>query len=438
LASISEELPARPTAVRYAVLAGLCLLASSCYIQRNSLGVVEKQIREQLEFTKMQSAWLTGGLYLTYALLQVPGGRLGQIWGSRITLPIYSTICSGATVLFAVSAGFPGLLASRMGTGLGQAGVFPCTTDIVKTWIPISRQGLANGSITASMQFGAILGTQLTGLMASSLGWRLTLGLFSLPGFLWAAWFYIWYRNRPTEHASVNESERQLLSAAPADILVLPGSAAPRSVPWTTILTSRTLAWICAQQFFRAAGYMFYGSWFATFLQEGRGVKMIADAALMTSAPLAATALGSMAGGWLSDRLLVLTGSRRLSRQGLSAASQLACAGFILLAYRITDPWTAVGIISVGAFCAAIAGPVAYTVTIDLGGRHVPTIFGMMNMWGNLGALGFPFGVAWLVGEGPNANWNPVLFLFAGIYIAATFCWLAFDIERPIIDDNEK
>ncbi|MFN0051161.1 MAG: MFS transporter [Planctomycetales bacterium] len=438
----------RPTAVRYIVLAAMCLVAMITYIQRNSLGVVEKEIRSQLQFSKMQSACVFSGLFITYALFQVPGGRLGQIWGCRKALSIYGVICSASTALFAIAGGFPGLLAARMGIGLGQAGVFPCSTDTVKTWIPVHRQALANGAITTSMQVGGILGTQLTGFLASQWGWRITLGWFALPGLLWSAWFYIWYRNRPQEHPAVNDAERQLLrgdrsaakddrldaTAAPATTDVN-GVTPPDPIPWRQIFRSSSLRWVCAQQFFRGAGYMFYGSWFATFLKEGRGVTELAQAGFMTSAPLAATALGSMAGGWLSDWLLTRTGSRQISRRWLSALSSLAGAVCIVAAYPVTQVWLAVGIISAGAFCAAIAGPIAYTVTIDLGGKHVPTVFGLMNMCGNLGAFAFPLTVPFLVGEGENANWDPVLFLFTGIYLAAAICWTAFDangtIEEP-------
>lgn len=435
MAATIVPLETRPSRARYIVLAGLCSVAAITYVQRTSQGVIEKELREAMHFTKMESAWVTSGLFVTYALFQVPGGRLGQLWSCRGALSLFAVICSGATALFAVASGFPGLLAARMGIGLGQAGVFPCSTETVKTWFPLSRRAFANGAVTTAMQIGGIVGTQVTGLLVAFVGWRWTLGLFAIPGLLWAAWFYIWYRDRPDEHGGVNPEELQLLNGGSADQLP---DRAVEPIPWGILMTSSTLFWICAQQFFRGAGYMFYQSWFATFLREGRGVEGIVSAGMMTSVPIAATALGSIAGGWLSDWLLVRTGSRRISRQILSATTMLAAAVFVMAAYPMTEAWPAVTVISLGAFCAAIAGPIAYTVTIDLGGNHVPTVFGLMNMWGNIGAFAFPFAVAWLVGEGSNANWNPVLFLFAAIYVAAAICWVAFDADGGIVERRVK
>lgn len=431
MAATTATLAGQPTRARHIVLAALCAVAAITYIQRTSMGVIEKDLREQMGFTKMQSAWVTSGLFVTYSLFQVPGGRLGQLWSCRGALALFALICSGATGVFALASGFPGLLAARMGIGLGQAGVFPCSTETVKTWFPLSRRAFANGGVTTSMQIGGIVGTQVTGILVAFVGWRWTIGLFAIPGLLWAVWFYLWYRDRPEEHPDVNPEELHLLRGDGTATSPAPGAVEP--IPWGALLSSATLGWLCAQQFFRGAGYMFYQSWFATFLREGRGVEGIVSAGLLTSAPIAATALGSLAGGWLSDWLLVRTGSRRISRQILSAVTMLGAALFVLIAYRMTSAGPAVTVISLGAFCAAIAGPIAYTVTIDLGGNHVPTVFGLMNMWGNIGAFAFPFAVAAIVGEGKNANWDPVLYLFAGIYAAAAVCWIAFDADGGIV-----
>jgi ACS family glucarate transporter-like MFS transporter len=434
MAATTVPLATRPSRVRYVVLAALCAVAAITYVQRTSLGVFEKELRKEMEFTKLQSAWITSGLFVTYALFQVPGGRLGQLWSCRRAFSLFAVICSGATAVLAVASGFPGLLAARMGIGLGQAGVFPCSTETVKTWFPVARRASANGAVTTSMQIGGIIGPLLAGPLVVAVGWRWTVGLFAIPGLVWAAWFYIWYRDRPDEHGGVNREELQVLSDGRNEPLPDRADVRVEAIPWGTLLTSSTLGWICAQQFFRGAGYMFYQSWFATFLREGRGVEGIVSAGAMSSAPIAATALGSIIGGWLSDWFLIRTGSRWISRQVLAGTTSLAAAVFVLAAYPITSAWPAVIVISLGAFCAAITGPIVYTLTIELGGNHVPTVFGLMNMWGNVGAFAFPFAVPLLVGEENNANWDPVLFLFAAIYLAAAICAVAFDSNKGIFE----
>jgi nitrate/nitrite transporter NarK len=177
---------------------------------------------------------------------------------------------------------------------------------------------------------------------------------------------------------------------------------------------------ICGQQFFRAAGYMFFTSWFATYLQEARGVT-ITTSGVLTMLPLLSVVAGSLAGGVVSDAVLRHTSSMRLARQAVAGCSLALCAVLTLSAYFFTDALAAVLIISAGSFFAAVAGPCGYTITIDMGGEHVPTVNSVMNMCGNLGAMLFPLGVPWLLRE--TGSWNTVLLSFGALYIAAAFCW---------------
>ena len=205
----------------------------------------------------------------------------------------------------------------------------------------------------------------------------------------------------------------------------------PEPTPWKALFTSWAMLCICGQQFFRAAGYMFYGSWFTTFLKETRGIGNV-EAGVLTSLPIWAYVIGSGIGGLVSDWILVRTGSRRLGRQGLSAATSLACALLILGAFFIEDVWLAVLVITLGSFCAAMGGPCAYALTIDMGGKHVPPVFSTMNMAGNIGAAVFPLLVPPLLAW--SGSWDAVLFLFAGIYLAAGLFWMLFDSNGTIFD----
>ena len=79
---------------------------------------------------------------------------------------------------------------------------------------------------------------------------------------------------------------------------------------------------------------------------------------------------------------------------------------------------------------AALAGPCAFAATIDIGGRRVPQVFGLMNMCGNLAAAACPVLVGWLFAR--TANWNLVLLLFAGVYLAGAIGWLFVNPRRPV------
>lgn len=178
-------------------------------------------------------------------------------------------------------------------------------------------------------------------------------------------------------------------------------------------LLSKPVLWlICLQQFLRAAGYVFFVSWFSTYVQEAGAVN-VQQAGWLNGVPLLAVVIGSPCGGILSDVLLSRTGSRLLSQQSLAIVSLLACAGCIITAFWIQNPLAATALISAGSFCAAMCGPIGYAVTMHVGGQRVATAFGIMNMCGNFGAALFPVVAAQL--RTATGDWNLVLTLFAGI-----------------------
>ena len=427
-----------PTHTRFIVLAGLCAAAALSYVSRNAIGVAESTVRADLGLTKEQSGWLMSAFFISYSVCQIPGAWVGQRFGARRALPAFAIVWSIATAATALG-GFVNVLAMRVVKGVSQAGLFPICTGVVAKWFPKTGQAFATGALGSFMSVGGAVGAALTGWLVVEIGWRWMFVLYSLPGLLWAAWFWGWFRETPSDHGAVNAAERELIeSARPLTPALSPDggegdeaaeppiaragdckSPAPPT-PWLQLLTSPAMWCICGQQFFRAAGYMFFTSWFATYLQEARGVTIL-KSGFLTMLPLLAVVVGSLAGGVISDAVLKRTGSRRLARRGVAIISLGLCAVFTLSAYFFADALAAVLIISAGSFFAAVAGPCSYTITIDMGGEHVPTVNSVMNMTGNFGAMLFPLAVPLLLGK--EQNWNIVLLTFGALYLGSALCW---------------
>jgi ACS family glucarate transporter-like MFS transporter len=421
----------RPTNARYGVLAWLCSAAAIAYICRNSIGVAESTIREDLALTTDQTSYIMLMFFLAYALAQMPTGWLGDHFGSRRMLPVLAVGWSAATAAMGLATGMPLLIVTRVVNGVAQAGLFPCATNTLSKWAPISRRATASGALGSFMSVGGAIGSALTGLLLASIGWRLMFASYSLLGIVWAIGFYLWFRDTPQDHPAVNDAELALIEQGREhEAKHLSGKAA---IPWLAFVSSPATWWICSQQFFRAAGQIFFASWFPTYLQESRGVT-VETSGVLNMLPLLALVAGSLIGGAVSDRVLHITGSRWLARSGVAGASMLVCALFIGLAYFIQNPLLAVIVISLGMFGSAVGGPCAYSITIDMGGRHVATLFGAMNMVGNLGAMAFirvvPLFQQW------TGSWDAVLLLFVAICIAAAVCWLLLNPKGTVFEQS--
>lgn len=431
---------AQPTTTRFLVLTWLCAAAALAYVSRNAIAVAESTVRSDLGLTKQQSGWLMSAFFFSYALCSIPAAQVGQRFGSRRVLPFFATVWSAATAATALVGGLGGFLAARIVQGVAQAGLFPTTTVTVAKWFPLTGRAFATGALGSFMSLGGALCAWLTGVLlevfaprvAPGWNWRLTFLLFAVPGIIWAFWFWKWFRDEPGDHKKVNEAELELIrEQRTTQTPSTPSSVAGGPTPWLVLFSSPALWWLCGQQTFRAAGYMFFTSWFATYLQETRGVG-IAHSGFLNMLPLIAVVAAGFVGGWLSDRLLQRTGSRDVARRWMSVVSLLVCAGLIFWALTIEDALIAVLVISAGSFFAFLASPCAYAMTIDMGGSHVATVNATMNMMGNFGAWAFPIVVPWLLAR--FGNWDAVLVVFGALYVVGALFWLLLKPEGTIVE----
>lgn len=412
--------------IRYLVLGGLCAAASLAYFVRNGVAPAESTIRADLGLTKEESGLLISSFFWPYALCQIPAAMLAQRLGSRWALSLFAALWSLATAGLALGS-LGVMTASRAFMGVAQAGLVPVGVAAMSRWFPKSSQASASGGFSGFMSVGGIIAAPLTAWLVISLGWRAMFVCYAVPGLLWAAWFAVWYRDRPSLHPAVNEAERALVEEGETT-----GEApAKAAVPWKTLLASPAMWFLCLQQFFRAAGYMFFASWFATYLQEARGVTIL-KSGWLTTLPLVADVTGCLFGGFLSDWILRRSGNRRLARQGLAVAALLLCAGLIAAAFFVTDPILAVLTISGGMFCAATANPVLAATVMNLGGPHVATVSATANMSGNLGAAAFPIVVPWLLANA--GGWDAVLAGFASLYVIAAVFWLLIRTKGSLFE----
>jgi len=451
-----------PTKVRKAVTLWLSVAAVLAYLCRNSLVVAESELRRDLGLSEEQMGFILGpAFFWTYALAQIPTAWLGERYGSRRCLPVYSAAWSIASGMIALATGFGWVLASRLASGVSQAGLFPCSVRTIAIWNPQSERGSASGILGAAMSVGGAIGAGLTGWMLGFMPATTIFGIFAIPGLFWAAVFWIWFREFPDDHSAVNQSELKLirggnsksntasstatLAQSTATVTAVIESPASRRLMWLELSTSPAAWLLFAQQFFRAAGYAFFASWFATYLMETRGVST-GKSGVLTAMPLIATVIGSMFGGYASDAIFQATRSLAWARKGVAGASLSVCAVLVFGAFFVSDPTMAVAVISLGAFLAAIAAPCGYTMTMDMGGTHVASVFSTMNMLGNFGAGLTPWLVpqfkTWIE-ENPvllefcdGNSWNAVLLLFVAMYVGAAICWFMISTNGTVFEQS--
>ncbi len=420
----------KASSIRYRVLILLTLAAAIAYAVRSAMSVTESTMRRELGLSHTQSALLLSAFFWSYALMQVPAGGYSQRYGTRHTLAMYAVLWSAAAVLLGVSQSLPMLISAQLLMGFAQAGIFPAACNSIAEWMPLSRRSSACAVLASGMQIGAIIAGMLTGHLLG-FGWRTAFFIYALPGFLWAAWFWWRFRDHPSEDARVSPEELAIIQTDSDRPDVADGSLhyESRFSRWLRYAVHPTLWLLCGQQICRASGYMFFASWFPTFLQETRGVS-ISQSGILQSMVFTGTLIGSLWGGMLTDLIFRQTRSLRVSRSGVGSLALAGCGVLILASMMVNSVGLAVPLLAVGSLMAALAGPCALSASIDIGGRNVPEVFGLMNMMGNLAAAFCPLAAAYL--RNYTGSWDAVLWAFAMIYLLGALCWVFIDSSKKI------
>ncbi len=427
----------RPTHVRYYVLAAICLATVINYIQRNSVAGMVPLIKQSLGTNADYIFYSTSGFFVAYALMQIPSGWLAQVWGPRRALTVFAIGWSLATAAMGQVPGIREFAVARTLMGAIQAGIFPCATLIMVAWLPASRRGLASALLNSCMLIGGGAVSNLNSELLLRLDWRSLLGVYSIPGFVWAVWFFVWFRDRPGEKLSVNQAERDLISADA-------GLQSRKSATFRiAILASIPLWLICLQQAMRAGAMRFVDQCLPTYLQDVPLAGMpdekirLSFANYLTAFPQYIGIVSGPIGGFLSDWVLRRTGRRRLARNGVAISSMGISTLCFLPIFFTSDAVSQVFLLTVGTFVSTCAAPCAYALTMDVGGSDLPIVFGAMNMMGNFGAAAIT-GLVPPINRWTGGSWHASLVLFVGIHVVALVCWLLLDPNRPIGLDEQS
>jgi sugar phosphate permease len=420
----------RPSNVRFTMIGITTLVAIMLYLDRVCLSILSEQIKPLLHPDPARQtllfADLTSAFFWMYALFQLPAGWLGDRYGPRYVLALYLFFWSLCTALMGFANGFAALFMLRLGCGLFEAGAYPLAAGIVKTWMPASVRGLASGCVAVGGRLGGAVAPPLTIALASgSDGWRTSFFVYGLIGMLGAIPFAVWYRNRPSEHPAVNDAEARLIGEPTTH-------SRPLAPPITTFLKSRALWLNSLLQFLSNFAWVFIITLFPAYLKDVFETQE-STRARYQSYPLYAGIVGMLLGGWLSDVCVRRFGLRWGRGMPIVLARALVAAAYVGCLF-LRDPFHITLMMCLVAFATDMGTAPVWAWAQDVGGRHVGSVVGWANMWGNFGAAIAPMVLgrvqAWW-------SWDTAFLLCAVVQLFAIAAALGLDARRSL-DDEAK
>lgn len=395
----------------------LVILGMVTFLDRINISVAGSSIMHDLHLSPAQWGWVQSAFILSYGLLQIPMGALGDRFGHRNILAAIVLWWSAFTAFTGMAGGLMSLLAIRFMFGIGEAGSSPCSTGVISRWFEKDEVGKAQGYVWAASRMGGALTPFVVIPVMVTVGWRAAFYLLGALGVVWAIVWWLYYRDsRETSRASSPRNTSSISSTS--------------SLPWSSILGNRQFWLICGMYFFYAFGSWFFFSWFPTFMELGRGFDKT-ELTYAVAVPFIMSMMGNIAGGHLTDRLTKRYGIK-IGRKALGSTSLAVSAVCMFLAAFIPGKMAVFVFLSLCFGIFDLMLPSAWALCIDLGKRHAGTISGAMNTAGNIG--GFCCGI--LFGElvQQSGNYNLPLYMIAVMLIISAILFFFINPEKPIVE----
>ena len=418
---------APPSRKRLGVLAFLCALAAILYLDRICMGTAAADIQkefstETFKFTDTHISYVHMAFTVAYGLFELPIGRMGDRIGARKVLTRITLCWSLFTAMTGACMGLYSLIAIRFMFGAGESGAYPNAARVLSRWFPDQERGRAQGIMITCGQLGGALAPLVTAPLIQFIGWRWSFALFGLTGVFWATAFWFWFRDDPAEHRGVNPQELVLIQSAAVK------EKGHGAIPWGLVFTNPSL-WILAGIIVCSSfNSYFYFSWFNKYLVSARGEGKIWSGVL-TSIVLGGSAIGTIVGGWVADRILRTFIHPDQTRRRLGATCFSLAALFLGLSVFCSWSTGAALLAACSCLCSFLMLPSWWSCATKVSGRHTGSLFGLMNMLGVFGAVCSQYFVGayadWMGSRGftGRAAWDGLFTVFVVVLLMAAFGW---------------
>jgi len=156
----------------WVALVVLCVGIFTILLDTTIVNIAVPSILSGLHASLDQVLWVLNAYILVYAVLLIPAGRLGDIFGPRRMFIAGVAIFTAASVVCGLTGDINQLIAARCVQGLGGAIMFPQTLTLLTEMFPEERRGTALGVWGGLSALAAIAGPTLGGWIITNWSWR--------------------------------------------------------------------------------------------------------------------------------------------------------------------------------------------------------------------------------------------------------------------------
>ncbi len=382
------------------------------YMDRINISVAASAISGDLGLSKEAIGIIFSAWAWTYTAFQVPGGLLADRFHARVLYPILLVGWSIATVIQGLVSSLGALVGCRVAVGAFEAPSYPINNKVVTEWFPPEQRASAI-SVYVSGQFVglAFLAPVLTILLVE-IGWR---GFMIATGLLGVAWAVVWYVLFPSRKGdnAVEEEAENPTEDVPA-----------QKIDFAVAFKHPKLWGIYIGQFAIGSVFIFFLTWFPTYLTEYRGIEIV-KSGFMAAVPYLGAFCGVLLSGFSSDWMVRKGWSAEIARKA-PVMIGIALSTAIVGANYTTDNALAIMFLTISFFGVGLASITWVFVSLLAPKEYVGLVGGVFNCFGGMSAIITPFVIGLLISDD---NFAPA-FLYIGAVAIMGFLSYLFVVGK--------
>jgi predicted MFS family arabinose efflux permease len=330
------------------VLTLLALLYTLNFLDRQVINILAEAIKRDLGISDTELGLLTGTSFgIFYSVLGIPIARLADRWSRVGIISISLFLWSLLTACSALAQTYAQLFLLRLGVGVGEAGGSPPAQSLISDYFPPSRRATAMAVFTLGVPLGSFLGFLVGGIVEDHWGWRVAFLVAGAPGLLLALLIRLTLRE---PHRGAADG----IAAGGA------GELPPLRRTLASLMERRSYVRLVWGGGFGILIVYISGAWLPAFFIRVHGMSAGEIGTWMAISVGGGGAIGSLAGGWLSDRLRARFARPEIAILAVSTA--LTCPLLLLTVLSEERPAALAGLFLLNLFAFVWIGPTSATI----------------------------------------------------------------------------
>ncbi|MDV7211675.1 MFS transporter [Azotobacter beijerinckii] len=369
--------------MRWLMIAFCFFAVAISYIDRVNLAIAAPHIKADMGIDDASMGLILGAFFWTYALMQIPAGRLMDKLGARIGLAFAVAWWSIFTVFTAAGRGIASLFGCRLLLGLGEAGCNPGCVKVVYSWFPKHERATASGLFDAGPRAGTAMALPLVAWLISTWNWEMSFIVTGALGLVWVALWLLVYRE--PEHIKGVDAQ-QIANLVEDRGHKTMGDTV--NVPWTSLFRYRTIWGMMLGFFCMNFVNYFFITWFPTYLTSAHGFSL-KELGTLGAIPALMGVPGSILGGVVSDWLYHRKGFSLTAARKICLVGGMLCSSVIALAVFTDSIPLILTLFSITYASLAFTAANIWTLPADVAPtpHHVATIGGIQNFASNIAGI---------------------------------------------------